>query len=78
MPPDEAGLAARRLSLDLEDLRFENARLKVSIAERQAEIEALSTRLGLLQAQIAGLHRVKAWTLKLRRLGPLRLLLRRR
>ena len=71
-------LAARRLALDLDDLRFENARLKTSIAERQAEIEALSARLGLLQAQLERLHRISTWSSMLFKPKALRMLLRRR
>jgi len=63
-------LKLRRLELEIEDLRFENARLKGSIGEKQDEIMALSDRLGQLQ-------RSKVWRRRLRRLNPLRLILRR-
>ena len=42
----EATLRIRRLELDIEDLRFENERLKASMAEKQDEIMTLSDRLG--------------------------------
>ena len=71
-------ITLRRLRLDLEDLRFENARLKTSIAERQDEILALSERLETLHTRVSRVHRVTAWILHLRRFSPLRLLLRRR
>ena len=75
--PEIDALAARRRDLDLDDLRFENARLKSSIAERQAEIELLSNRLGMLQAQLAGPSRIKIWRSTLRALRALRVVLRR-
>ena len=56
----DATLRMRRLELDIEDLRFENDRLKASMAEKQDEIMTLSDRLGVL----------------LRRLNPVRLFVR--
>ena len=76
--PANADLARRRLELDLEDLRFENARLRASVAERQAEIAALSERLGKLQAQVEGRRHVRLRKLAANRLSSLGLLLRRR
>ena len=71
----DATLAMRRLKLDIEDLRFENERLKASMAEKQDEIMTLSDRLGVLQARLDRLHRVAAWG-RLRRLNPIRLFAR--
>ena len=71
----DATLGMRRLQLDIEDLRFENERLKASMAEKQDEIMTLSDRLGVLQARLDRLHRVAAWG-RIRRLNPLRLLVR--
>ena len=71
----DADLAMRRLELDIEDLRFENERLKASMAEKQDEIMTLSDRLGVLQARLDRLHRVAAWG-RLRRLNPVRLIAR--
>ena len=71
----DATLAIRRLKLDIEDLRFENERLKASMAEKQDEIMTLSDRLGVLQARLDRLHRVAAWG-RLRRLNPIRLFAR--
>ena len=71
----DATLAIRRLKLDIEDLRFENERLKASMAEKQDEIMTLSDRLGMLQARLDRLHRVAAWG-RLRRLNPIRLFAR--
>ncbi len=71
----DATLAMRRLKLDIEDLRFENERLKASMAEKQDEIMTLSDRLGVLQARLDRLHRVAAWG-RLRRLNPVRLFAR--
>ncbi len=69
-------LRLRRLELDLEDLRFENARLKGSIGEKQDEIMALSDRLGHLQMLLDTRRRTMLWDW-LRRLKPLRVLMRR-
>ena len=77
-PEPEGALVLCRLRLDIDDLRFENDRLKASVAEKQQEIVVLSERLGLLQARLDRLHRLTAWSVHLRRFGPLRLLLRRR
>jgi FtsZ-binding cell division protein ZapB len=66
----------RRLELDIEDLRFENARLKGSIAEKQDEIMALSDRLGHLQMLLHRRWRTRLRN-RLRPLKPLRVLLRR-
>ncbi len=74
--PEGAVLRLRRLELDNDDLRAENARLKGSIAEKQDEILALGERLGQLQARLDTVHRVAAWG-RLRRLNPLRAVLRR-
>ncbi len=74
--PEGAALRLRRLELDNDDLRAENARLKGSIAEKQDEIMALGERLGQLQARLDTVHRVAAWG-RLRRLNPLRAVLRR-
>lgn len=78
--PECAGedLVTRRLRLDIEDLRFENARLKASIAARQDEIVALSERLGRLQAEAEARHHARLWTFATSRLASLSLLLRRR
>ena len=76
LPEDEAALRLRRLELDNDDLRAENARLKGSIAQKQEEIILLGERLGQLQARLDTVHRVAAWG-RLRRLNPLRALLRR-
>lgn len=73
---EAAALRVRRLALDNDDLRAENARLKGSIAQKQEEILALGERLGQLQARLDTVHRVAAWG-RLRRLNPLRSLLRR-
>lgn len=73
---EDAALRFRRLELDNDDLRAENARLKGSIAEKQDEILALGERLGQLQARLDTVHRVAAWG-RLRRLNPLRAVLRR-
>ncbi len=74
---DEAtALRIRRLELDNDDLRAEAARLKGSIAQKQEEILVLGERLGQLQARLDTVHRVAAWG-RLRRLNPLRALLRR-
>ena len=76
-PLDEAtALRVRRLELDNDDLRVENARLKGSIAQKQEEILVLGERLGQLQARLDTVHRVAAWG-RLRRLNPLRALMRR-
>lgn len=76
-PLDEAtALRVRRLELDNDDLRAENARLKGSIAQKQDEILVLGERLGQLQARLDTVHRVAAWG-RLRRLNPLRALMRR-
>ena len=75
-PDEAAALRRRRLDLDNEDLRAENARLKASIAEKQDEIMALSDRLTALQRQLGAVHRLAAWG-RLRRLNPLRRLMRR-
>ena len=71
----DATLRMRRLELDIDDLRFENDRLKASMAEKQDEIMTLSDRLGVLQARLDRLHRVAAWG-RLRRLNPVRLFVR--
>ena len=71
----EATLKMRRLELDIEDLRFENERLKASMTEKQNEIMTLSDRLGVLQARLDRLHRVAAWG-RIRRLNPVRLFAR--
>ena len=71
----DATLRMRRLELDIDDLRFENERLKASMAEKQDEIMTLSDRLGVLQARLDRLHRVAAWG-RLRRLNPVRLFAR--
>ncbi len=67
-------LRLRRLELDIEDLGFENARLKGSIGEKQDEIMALSDRLGQMQLLLEARQRGKVWG-RLRRL--LRAMLRR-
>lgn len=69
-------LRLRRLELDIEDLRFENARLKASIGEKQDEIMALSDRLGQMQLLLEARQRGKVWG-RLRRLKPLRAMLSR-
>ena len=51
----------RRLRLDNEDLRFECARLKSSVAQAQAEIFALSERNGMLQRRLERLYRFAPW-----------------
>ena len=71
----DATLRLRRLELDIEDLRFENGRLKASMVQKQDEIMTLSDRLGVLQARLDRLHRVAAWG-RLRRLNPVRLFAR--
>ena len=75
-PREEAALRLRRLELDNDDLRVENARLKASILQRQEEIAALGERLGQLKARLDKLHRVAAWS-RLRKLNPMRTILRR-
>lgn len=75
-PSAPESLRVRRLELDNDDLRAENARLKGSIAQKQDEIMALGERLGQLVARLDKLHRVAAWS-RLRKLNPLRLVLRR-
>ena len=76
-PDGEAeALRVRRLELDNEDLRAENARLKLSILQRQEEVAMLGERLGQLQMRLDRLHRAAAWT-RLARLNPLRGMLRR-
>ena len=70
-PDEAAALRLRRLELDLDDLRAENARLKGSILQRQEEIVRLGERLAGLQARLAPVHRVAAWT-RLARFNPLR------
>lgn len=77
-PPEgeEAALRLRRLELDNDDLRAEASRLKASIAQKQEEIIRLGERLGQLQARLDTVHRMAAWG-RLRRLNPLRALLRR-
>ena len=75
-PSAPEALRVRRLELDNDDLRAENARLKGSIAQKQDEIMALGERLGQLVARLDKLHRVAAWS-RLRKLNPLRLVLRR-
>ncbi len=74
---DEAtALRLRRLELDADDLRAENARLKASILQKQEEIVLLGERLGQLKARLDTVHRVAAWS-RLRKLNPLRSILRR-
>ncbi len=74
---DEAtALRIRRLELDADDLRAENARLKASILQKQEEIVLLGERLGQLKARLDTVHRVAAWS-RLRKLNPLRSILRR-
>ncbi len=74
---DEAtALRLRRLELDADDLRAENARLKASILQKQEEILLLGERLGQLKARLDTVHRVAAWS-RLRKLNPLRSILRR-
>lgn len=73
---EAAALRLRRLELDLDDLRAENARLKGSIGEKQDEIVGLGERLAVLQRRLDKIHRMAAWG-RLRRLNPLRGLLRR-
>ena len=79
MSPDRdeaAALRERRLELDNDDLRAENARLKASILQKQEEIVTLGERLGQLTARLDTVHRVAAWS-RLRRLNPMRAILRR-
>ena len=71
-----AALRLRRLELDNDDLRAEAVRLKASILQKQEEIVALGERLGQLKARLDTVHRVVAWG-RLRRLNPLRGILRR-
>ena len=73
---EAAALRLRRLELDNDDLRAEAARLKGSIAQKQDEIVRLGERLVQLQTRLDKLHRVAAWG-QLRRLNPLRSILRR-
>jgi predicted RNase H-like nuclease (RuvC/YqgF family) len=76
-PRDEAtALRIRRLELDNDDLRAENARLKASILQKQEEIVMLGERLGQLKARLDTVHRMAAWS-RLRKLNPMRALLRR-
>ena len=76
-PTDEAAaLRLRRLELDNDDLRAEAVRLKASILQKQEEIVVLGERLGQLKARLDTVHRVAAWS-RLRRLNPLRGILRR-
>ena len=75
-PREAAALRLRRLELDNDDLRAENARLKASILQKQEEIVALGERLGQLKARLDTVHRVAAWS-RLRRLNPVRTILRR-
>ncbi|HEX4766375.1 MAG TPA: hypothetical protein VH414_08870 [Lichenihabitans sp.] len=48
----------RRLSLDLEDLRFENDRLKSELRQAQTEILALTERNTVLQQRFERLVRL--------------------
>ena len=73
---EAAALRIRRLELDADDLRAENARLKASILQKQEEILLLGERLGQLKARLDTVHRVAAWG-RLRKLNPLRTILRR-
>ncbi len=73
---EAAELRLRRLELDNDDLRAETARLKASILEKQDEILAQGERLLQLKARLDTVHRVAAWG-RLRRLNPLRTILRR-
>ncbi len=73
---DATALRVRRLELDNDDLRVENARLKASILQKQEEILGLGERLGQLKARLDTVHRVAAWS-RLRKLNPLRSILRR-
>ncbi len=60
-PERRNGLLAediRRLSLDLEDLRFENDRLKSELRQAQAEILALTERNTALQRRFERLVRL--------------------
>ena len=76
-PADEEGaLRLRRLELDNDDLRAENARLKASILQKQEEIILQGERLAQLKARLDTVHRVAAWS-RLRKLSPLRAILRR-
>jgi hypothetical protein len=76
-PIDEAtALKLRRLELDNDDLRAENARLKASILQKQEEIIALGERLVQLKARLDTVHRVAAWS-RLRKLIPIRAILRK-
>ncbi len=75
-PPETDTLRWRRLELDNDDLRLENARLKASIAEKQDEIIRLGERLGRQELRLHKLD--KAVTLTgLRRIKPLWAILRR-
>jgi hypothetical protein len=51
----------RRLSLDNEDLRFDCARLRATIAQNQVEAAALARRNAVLQRHVDVLHRFTAW-----------------
>ncbi len=73
---EETALRIRRLELDNDDLRAENARLKGSILQKQDEILVLGERLGQLKARLDTVHRMAAWS-RLRKLNPLRTILRR-
>ena len=73
---DEGALRLRRLELDNDDLRAENARLKASMLQKQEEIVMQGERLLQLKARLDTVHRVAAWG-RLRRLNPLRSILRR-
>ncbi|MGI3902961.1 MAG: hypothetical protein ACRYGP_18915 [Janthinobacterium lividum] len=73
---DATALRLRRLELDNDDLRAENARLKGSILQKQDEIFGLGERLVQLKARLDTVHRVAAWS-RLRKLNPLRSILRR-
>ena len=75
-PDETTALRIRRLELDLDDLRAENARLKGSIAQRQDEIVRLGERLAGLQARLIPVQRVAGWT-RFRGRSPLGALLRR-
>ena len=55
--PEQEALRLRRLELDNDDLRAENARLKGSIGERQDEILALGERVARLHAELAVFQR---------------------
>lgn len=58
--PERETPRLRRLELDNDDLRAENARLKGSIGERQDEILALGERVGRLHAELAEARRALA------------------